>query len=155
VTGHGDEATELSDAWIYRPRPVDGTTRRGWIRIAGIPQPLPGVGAFASGQAHVILVGRDVLAYHSVTDSWTSLGTAPAEVVSESAVSAGGRTYILGAGGVTTFTIRPLVKGLRALDYAVIVLYFAGMVMIGVYFSRRQTNSTEFALGGRRTKWWV
>ena len=174
----------LTDAWIYRPRPIDGTTRRGWIRIADLPQALASAAGFASGQAHVILVGGDtraviatptdlsdisaarqrhVLAYHSVTDSWADLGEAPLVPVSPTAITAQKQTYLLGgvkpegscATTVTGLSINPIIKGLHALDYAVIVAYFAGMVAIGIYFSRRQTSSTEFALGGRRTKWWV
>ena len=40
--------------------------------------------------------------------------------------------------------------GLQWWDYSVIVLYFASMLAIGWYFSKRNNDATDFLLGGRK-----
>ena len=40
--------------------------------------------------------------------------------------------------------------GLHWWDYGIIVLYFAGMLSIGWYFSKRNKDATDFLLGGRK-----
>ena len=42
-----------------------------------------------------------------------------------------------------------------ALDLLIIGVYFAIIVGIGVHFSRRNKNVSEFALGGRSIPWWA
>jgi solute:Na+ symporter, SSS family len=41
------------------------------------------------------------------------------------------------------------------LDLCIIGAYFAIIVMIGVHFSRRSKNLSEFSLGGRSIPWWA
>jgi SSS family transporter len=41
------------------------------------------------------------------------------------------------------------------IDAAVLVLYFSGIVGIGLWAGRRNRNLTEFALGGRSIPWWA
>jgi SSS family solute:Na+ symporter len=38
---------------------------------------------------------------------------------------------------------------MQPLDYGILVLYFAGMLGVGVYFNRRQTGLDEYFVGGR------
>src|SRR5688500_8793217 len=40
-------------------------------------------------------------------------------------------------------------------DYAVIVAYLVGMLLIGVYASRKQNDEEEFFLGGRTMPWFA
>ncbi|MCC6537960.1 MAG: hypothetical protein IT162_10445, partial [Bryobacterales bacterium] len=42
---------------------------------------------------------------------------------------------------------------LGALDLGVIVVYFALLSAIGVYFSRRQTTQEQYYLGERKMHW--
>lgn len=46
-----------------------------------------------------------------------------------------------------------LLATLSPIDYGVLVLYLAGMVMLGVYFSARQKDTAEFFLGSRSFSW--
>jgi SSS family solute:Na+ symporter len=39
---------------------------------------------------------------------------------------------------------------MQPLDYLILVLYFAGMLAVGVYFNRRQTGLDEYFVGGRQ-----
>lgn len=41
------------------------------------------------------------------------------------------------------------------MDLVIIVLYFAIIIAIGVYFSRRNKDVSEYALGGRSIPWWA
>lgn len=41
------------------------------------------------------------------------------------------------------------------MDLVIIVLYFAVIIAIGVYFSRRNKDVSEYALGGRSIPWWA
>ena len=44
---------------------------------------------------------------------------------------------------------------LSAIDYAVIGLYFLGMLSLGAYFSRREKSMDAFFLGNRKIPWWA
>jgi len=39
---------------------------------------------------------------------------------------------------------------LQTLDWIVLVVYFVGMLAIGFYFSRRNKNTDDYMLGGRK-----
>jgi solute:Na+ symporter, SSS family len=41
------------------------------------------------------------------------------------------------------------------LDFAIIVLYLAGITLFGVYFRRGQQNLRDYFLGGRTAPWWA
>jgi len=41
------------------------------------------------------------------------------------------------------------------LDYAVLIIYFALMLAIGVYFSARQNSTEDYFIGGGRVPWWA
>src|SRR5450432_1610537 len=41
------------------------------------------------------------------------------------------------------------------LDAIVLLLYFSGIVGIGLWAGRRNATLTEFALGGRSIPWWA
>jgi Na+/proline symporter len=40
-------------------------------------------------------------------------------------------------------------------DLLVIAAYFGGVIGIGLYFSRRSSDTSDFALGGRSIPWWA
>ncbi|MEO6434714.1 MAG: sodium:solute symporter [Tepidisphaeraceae bacterium] len=42
-----------------------------------------------------------------------------------------------------------------AIDGVIIVVYFAGIIGIGLYVGRRDESLHDFALGGRRVPWWA
>src|SRR5580698_7214091 len=41
------------------------------------------------------------------------------------------------------------------LDFAIIVLYLAGITLFGIYFRRGQQSLRDYFLGGRRAPWWA
>ncbi|MFN3653599.1 MAG: sodium:solute symporter [Armatimonadota bacterium] len=40
-------------------------------------------------------------------------------------------------------------------DGSIIILYFVGIIAIGLYMGRREDNLKDFALGGRQVPWWA
>ena len=44
---------------------------------------------------------------------------------------------------------------LPLIDVVTLVIYLLGMLAIGVYFSRRNTSTEEYFLGGRQFAGWV
>ena len=44
-------------------------------------------------------------------------------------------------------------NGFGTLNYTVLGLYLAGMVLVGLFFARRQENVEMFFLGGRKLPW--
>jgi SSS family transporter len=47
----------------------------------------------------------------------------------------------------------PLAVGLQPIDYVIVFGYMTGMMCVGVYFARRQTNIQDFFVAGRRMPW--
>jgi len=41
------------------------------------------------------------------------------------------------------------------INYAVLFAYFAGLIGLGYYFSKRETSTDDFFLAGRRMPWWA
>src|SRR5688572_7869328 len=41
------------------------------------------------------------------------------------------------------------------IDGLIILIYFVGIIFIGLYMGRREHTLHDFALGGRRVPWWA
>lgn len=157
---------------------------KGWTEIAGPPVPLVAAPALPWGQAHILVssgddgakfdqnaelgdshpgFSRDVWAYHTITDTWVKKGETTAPYVATQAVSWQGGMVIPGGEdrpghrGATVLSGKPvgLTKGLNWLDYATLGLYFAVLLLMGLYFSRREQSMEVFFLGGRKVPWWA
>ena len=106
---------------------------------------------------------RDVLAYHTITDTWTRFGTFPGPCpVTTTAVGWDGGIVIPSGEvrpGVRTDAVRradpapPAAFG--ALNYAVLGVYLAALVAMGVYLSRRERTTDDFFKAGGRVPWWA
>jgi SSS family transporter len=46
-------------------------------------------------------------------------------------------------------------SGLRAIDFAIIVLYLAAITAFGISFRKRQQTLKDYFLGGRQIPWWA
>ncbi len=167
----------LNDAYRY-------TEGSGWKNLTGPPVPVLAAPAVAWGQAHILVVSGDdgslfeqsaelkdehpgfpdtVWAYHTITDTWVEQGTAPAAYVTTQATVWNGAMVIPGGEdrpghrGTMVMSGKPTneKKGFSPLDYGTIALYFALLVGMGVYFSRRETDTEAFFLGGRKIPWWA
>lgn len=120
--------------------------------------------AFPKGSAHIVLIGDEgpsMLLFHTITGTFTPF---PYPELS------GGRTLLRreASGGkiieyvaegseikALTFEFSKVRRGFKPVDMLVMVLYFIALVLIGLYFSKRQKSSDDYFKGGQRIPWWA
>jgi SSS family transporter len=180
ATGDGFELEYLRDAYRFDPNDTTGT----WSRIADLPRanaavPSPAV---AIGPAHFLLFGggadgsgidlpmaerptfsRDCLAYHVVTNTWSTLAETPAPRVTAPLVAWRGQ-YVVPSGEVRPGVRSPQVwsatvvsekASFGVINFVALFAYLAAMVGIGGYFARRNKSTDDFFRGGQRIPWWA
>ncbi|MGE0100982.1 MAG: sodium/solute symporter [Blastocatellales bacterium] len=167
----------LTDGWRYRPG-------RGWSRTSDSPRPIVAAPAIARGQSHILVFGgddgrnalrtrelrdrhpgfsRDVLAYHTITDSWTTIGSMPLSLVTTAAVDWQSAVVIPGgedrpahrSPAVFAVRLNSEKTGFGFLNYTVLGLYLLATLLIGFRFSGKGKTTDDFFLGGRRVPWWA
>ncbi|MEM7384253.1 MAG: sodium/solute symporter [Verrucomicrobiota bacterium] len=181
ISGRMEEAGELSflaDTWEYNPR------KESWRQRAAAPRSLMAGTAIGFGQSHILALGgadgslwdrvdelrddhpgfpKEALAYHSITDTWTSAGSMPANHVTTVPVAWDG-SILIPSGEVRPRVRSPKVwkvvpqPGEQAfgwINYAVLVLYLLLMVGVGFWFSRQQEDTDDFFRGGKQVAWWA
>ncbi|MBN2296556.1 MAG: sodium/solute symporter, partial [Pirellulales bacterium] len=172
----------LADGYRYDPK------KNSWSQITDMPRPLSAAAtpAPALGQAHIALIGGcseknsesgddafspgDVLAYHTITDTWITAGELPSELrIGSWAISNLPATwwqdrFVLPGGkfssdkassAIITAAPQRTSKGFTWLDYTMLVIYLGTLVWMGFYFSRREKSTDDFFLGGHRVPWWA
>lgn len=108
--------------------------------------------------------GHQVIAFNTITKTFQCAGTMPhTPPVVTKALHWNGEVVIPGGEikpGIRTpevFT-SPISKKkaeFKWIDYAVVFIYFALMLGIGVYFSKRQNSTEDYFIGGGRVPWWA
>jgi len=163
----------------YRFRPAEG-----WRRIADLPRPVVAAPALPVGQSHLFVFGgddgalaprvrelgvnhpgfsREVLAYHTITNTWVKAGEIPQGLVTTAAVPWEGRFVIPGGedrpghrrASTLAATLPPRQGVFGWLDYLVLILYLLPNLFLGFYLARRNRTTSDFFLGGRRIPWWA
>ncbi len=114
----------------------------------------------------------ELLSYNTITDRWVTVGKieldqgllsiAPWYVEkSPPENDLSGVVFIQSSsdemtGSAVTMAELVVAKGMFTwLDYAMVVVYLVGMILIGVYFSRREKGTEDFFVGGRKMPWWA
>jgi len=167
----------LNDGWRY-------TEKNRWEEVSGPPHPVVAAPAVPFGQSHIFVMSGDdgslfeqtqelgddhpgfrktVLAYHTITDTWTEAGEMPEGVVTTSAFTMNDMIVVPGgedrpghrSAQVHAANVESKAGALATLDYVVIGLYFLVLVAMGAYFSRREKSTENFFLGGRNVPWWA
>jgi solute:Na+ symporter, SSS family len=167
----------LTDGYRYRPG-------EGWKRIADVPRPAVAAPAIAEGQTHIMVFGgddganfllqaelranhpgfrRNILAYHTVTDTWTESSLIPFSQVTTTAIRWHGQV-IIPSGEDRPGHRTPKIWGgtladsrsqFATLDYVAMGLYLTSLVAMGLYVSRKNKGTEDFFLAGRRIPWWA
>jgi SSS family transporter len=168
----------LTDGYAYSPK------SRAWRRIADVPRPVVAAPAIALGQAHVLVFGgddganatriqelkdrhpgfsRDLLAYHTITNTWTKMGTLPLGLATTNAVK-WQDGIVIPSGEDRPGHRSPKIlfaqpkkhqASFGAINYAVLAAYLLAMVLVGFYFSKREKTTDDFFLAGHRVPWWA
>ena len=175
----------LADGYRYDPK------KERWSRIADLPRPVVAAAtpAPALGQAHIAIVGGraeppttpeggadanispcDILVYHTITDTWITVGELPTELcdhgepISDLPATRWEDRFVLPGGtlpsgeassAVVTAAPEWTSKGFTWPDYVVLVFYLGTLVVMGFYFARREKSTNDFFLGGHRVPWWA
>ena len=166
----------LTDCYRFSPA-------SGWTRIADLPRPALAAPspAAAVGQSHLFVLGgddgtdffgppqqhrgfaRDVLAYHTITNTWVRAGEIAGipQAVTPLVAWAGG--YVIPSGETRAAVRTPEVRLLTTaqakssfgwVNYVTLGLYPLVMLGISWLVGKKQT-SDEFFRGGQRIPWWA
>ena len=166
----------LADHWRYRPG-------EGWQRLADLPRPIAAAAtpAPAMGQAHLLIIGgddgshfghqppqahpgfgREVLAYHTITNTWAPLGQLPFAQVTVPSVQ-WGNAIIIPSGEIRPGVRSPAVWigqpqrqratfGWKA--YLTLSLY--PLIMLGIAWRvGRKSTADDFFRAQQRIPWWA
>ncbi len=164
---------------VYRYQPGEGWTTRAPMPRAAVAAPSP---APSLGQATLLVMGgddgsmvnftpmsqhpgfrRDVLAYHTLTDTWRETDTMSVSHVTTPVVSWRG-SYVIPSGEIRPGVRSPAVLSLRSerqpatfgwINTTVVLAYLLGMVGIGFACSRRNHTTDDFFRGGQTIPWWA
>jgi SSS family solute:Na+ symporter len=162
---------------IYRYDPSDRT----WTQLRDLPRPVAAVSAVEHGASHILVFGgvtsanlhlptaerplftSDVLAYHTITDTWVRVGESLEGVVTTTAVW-WGDAIVLPSGEIRPGVRTPAVQRGRPVSHeasfgllngAVIVAYLVLLVALGIYLGRRDRRTDDYFLAGRGIPWWA
>lgn len=108
--------------------------------------------------------GQTIYAYNTITDTFQQIGQLPENppvttnavlwddrvVLTSGEIKPGIRTPVLWVA-----TLQKKVGSFGILNYALLVIYLVGLVMLGVYFSFRQKTTADYFKGGGRIPWWA
>jgi solute:Na+ symporter, SSS family len=169
----------LKDAYVFDPR------RKKWKPIASLPRPAFFTPSIALGQTHIVLFSgsdghdadraveladnyhmvKDGLAYHTITNTWTSLDNIPTGVAGATAIRWNNKVMLVGGElrpGVRTpqiqmATIQTAKQKSKFgwIDYATLVLYLLVLALISYYFSGKKKASGDYLLGSKNIPFWA
>jgi len=106
---------------------------------------------------------RDVLAYHTITDTWRKVGELPTGSQATTTAVRWGNRIVIPTGEIRPGTRTPKVWAAEpqsmgrfgAVNYAVLGVYLLAMAGMGVYFSKREKTTDDYFRAGRRVPWWA
>jgi len=172
------EINFLTDVWEFNTR------TRNYRRRADVPRCVMAGTAIHVGQSHIWVTGgddgslfsqsdtlkddhpgfpRDLLAYHTITDTWTTTGAIPANHVTTTAVwwndsiaiASGEVRPRVRTAAVWLVSPQPLIRSFGTLNYLVLFGYLLAMVGVGLYFAWKNKNTDDYFRGGKRIPWWA
>ncbi|MEG1579846.1 MAG: cyclically-permuted mutarotase family protein [Bacteroidaceae bacterium] len=105
----------------------------------------------------------DILLYHTITDTWVSEGYSPLLARAGAGLVKNGQTWYVINGeskpGIRSADVTKVDLTTRAsfgwLNWTVLALYMASMLLLGYYFMRKEASSDDFFKGGGRIPWWA
>jgi SSS family solute:Na+ symporter len=169
----------LEDAFVFDIK------RKQWKAVASPPRPAFFSPFITLGQTHIILFSgsdghdaekaieqqdnyhmvKDVLAYHTITNTWIKLDDVPTGVAGATAVRWNNKIMLVGGElrpGVRTPEIQVATiqtakqkSKFGGIDYSTLVLYLLILALISYYFSRKKQASSDYLLGSKNIPFWA
>ena len=168
----------LRDVWQYTPR------TNHWRQMQDAPRSVCAGTGIGFGQSHLFVLGGDdgalfdkadelkdehpgfpkeAFAFHTITDTWTSLGAIPSNQVTTTAVRWNDR-IVIASGEVrprvrtpAVWSIAPIAQqtGFGVVNYIVLGGYLLAMVGVGVFFAYKNKTTDDYFRGGKSIPWWA
>lgn len=183
-SGKNGAKTYLKDTWQYNP--FEEEVDKRWTQKADLPHATMAASATTFGQSHILMFSgsdghdidripelkenyqfvKDVLAYHTITDTWIRVGEMPQGLVTSQVVQWDGR-WVIPTGeiapSIRTSKVYSFTTGAIAskspfhwVDYITLGLYLILITGLGVYFSKGNSDSTNnYFLGGGKIPFWA
>lgn len=107
---------------------------------------------------------RDVLFYHTITNTVTKSGEVPFAVPVTTNLIQTGERFLITSGEVRPGVRTPEIlsgkfvttrRSLGWINSLVIAIYFGILVWMGWFFSKRQKNTNDYFRGGKQVPWWL
>ncbi|MEM9587206.1 MAG: sodium/solute symporter, partial [Planctomycetota bacterium] len=175
---HDDGVEFLRDVWEFSP------ASGHWRQRSDSPRPVMAGTGIGFGQSHLFVLGGDdgerffdaeqlkddhpgfpleALCYHTITDTWCSAGSIPANHVTTHPVLWDNRIIVASGEvrprvrSVAVWSVVPKVTkpAFGTLNYVVLFSYLLAMVGIGFYFARRNRSTDDYFRGGGHVPWWA
>ena len=177
------EVLSSARCFAYDPKARGGTGR--WQEIPHFPGGAAVASpAVPYGPYHVLVFGRSetskvdrraqtkprphpwsrrICAYHTVSNTWASYGEMPEGHAHFAAVLWGDDVVLLSEDVRSRTRAPKLLLGeakkrapaFGSLNYGILIGYLGILVLMGIYFSRREKTTEDFFLAGRRVPWWA
>ncbi|HBG28243.1 MAG: hypothetical protein A2Y10_12830 [Planctomycetes bacterium GWF2_41_51] len=169
----------LNDVYEFSPSKYQAA-QNPWKKCSNSPAAINALTGIDVGQSHILIFGsgtapesmdsnnagcfaRNVLAYHTITDSFTLVGKMPLSQVTTTAVRWENR-IVIPSGEICPRIRTPqvwqaeLVKKSTVfgkINFFTLLIYLTGMIAVGAYFMRRNKSTDDFFRGGKRVPSWV
>ncbi|MDH3709758.1 MAG: sodium/solute symporter, partial [Cyclobacteriaceae bacterium] len=178
----GIERILLHDSYRYIPNEGDPTTGT-WELLPDAPRGIAAapVPALTLGQSHILIAGgldaqtlrhtdmathpgfvEDLIAFHVERNEWVDMGRMPSGSARVTAPTVQWNDLHLiingeSGPGVRSPEVYAVDTGLDfgVVNWIVLLLYLIVMVVMGIYFSKRERSTANYFLAGGRIPWWA
>ncbi|MDG1852790.1 MAG: kelch repeat-containing protein, partial [Verrucomicrobiales bacterium] len=174
----GESEDLLSDVWEYNTRSKE------WRQRKSFEGPLMAGTAIGYKQSHIVVLGgshgtywgkadelkdehpgflKKTYLYHTITDTWIESGDSPVNHVTTIPVL-WDDSIIIASGEVRPRVRSPRLwkvtpqtksKDFGTVNYVVLSVYLLLMVLVGLFFAKRNKGTDDFFRGGKRVVWWA
>ncbi|QGJ70968.1 SSS sodium solute transporter [Planctomycetales bacterium 10988] len=181
ISGRHEDDSEirfLKDVWEFNPK------TNFWKKRADAPRCVMAGTGIGLGQSHLFIFGgadgslfakaddlkdehpgfpKEALAFHTITNTWTTAGTMPINQVTTIPVKWEDKV-ILASGEIRprvrtpqVWSVEPVAEqhGFGLINYGVLFGYLLAMLGIGFYFALKNKTTDDYFRGGKHLPWWA
>jgi cyclically-permuted mutarotase family protein len=106
---------------------------------------------------------KDIWAFHTITQSWTKIGTLPYPTQVTTTALRWDNQILIPSGEIAPSVRTPKISAVSLsnntsfglLNYIVLLVYLGMLIGIGFIFSKNQHSTNDFFKGGNRIPWWA